>query len=278
MTPESPLPWLTVVQGEAPLIVSIPHTGTEIPSEYEASLVSPWLSRKDADWWIDRLYDFAAGLGATVVRTATSRSVIDVNRDPSGISLYPGQATTELCPTTTFDGEPLYRVGTEPSDHAIAERRERFFDPYHATLREEVRRLRARHADIVVYDCHSIRSVIPRLFEGTLPHFNIGTNSGASCAPALTRAVEGLCAESGFTHVVNGRFKGGYITRSLGRPDAGVHAIQMELACRGYMKEPLGPVTESRWPAPYDETAAAPMRAVLVRVLDACLTFARNNT
>jgi N-formylglutamate deformylase len=277
MTPASPLPWLTVARGEAPLIVSIPHTGTVIPSDYETGLVSPWLSRKDADWWIERLYDFVAGLGATLVRTTISRTVIDVNRDPSGVSLYPGQATTELCPTTTFDGEPLYHAGAEPSEQAIAERRKRFFDPYHATLQAEVERLRAQHAAIVIYDCHSIRSVIPRLFEGTLPHFNIGTNSGASCAPALSRAVEGLCAESGFTHVVNGRFKGGHITRSLGKPDAGVHAIQMELACRGYMKEPLGPVTENRWPTPYDETEAAPMRAVLARILDACLTFARNN-
>ncbi|HEV2564938.1 MAG TPA: N-formylglutamate deformylase [Microvirga sp.] len=268
--------WLTVIRGEAPLVVSLPHTGTEIPAAYERGLVSPWLARKDADWWIERLYDYAPSLSATVIRTNISRTVIDVNRDPSGVSLYPGQATTELCPTTTFDGEPLYEPGAEPTAEEIAERRARFFDPYHATLRAEIERLRATHGNVVVYDCHSIRSIIPRLFDGTLPHFNIGTNGGATCAPALIDAIEAICAGSGFSHVVNGRFKGGYITRSLGRPEAGVHAVQMELACRGYMNEPLGSVSEGTWPTSYDESYAAPMRAALTRILQTCLTFAQS--
>ncbi|WP_262028542.1 N-formylglutamate deformylase [Microvirga sp. Mcv34] len=267
--------WLTVTRGDAPLVVSLPHTGTDIPDAYARGLVSPWLARKDADWWIERLYDFAAGLGATVIRTAISRTVIDVNRDPSGVSLYPGQATTELCPTTTFDGEPLYEPGAEPTADEIAERRARFFDPYHAALRAEIERLRARHDSVVVYDCHSIRSVIPRLFDGALPHFNIGTNIGASCAPSLSADIESICAESGLSHVVNGRFKGGYITRSLGRPAEGVHAVQMELACRGYMREPLGSVSEGEWPSAYDANYAAPMRATLTRILQTCLTFAQ---
>jgi N-formylglutamate deformylase len=226
--------------------------------------------------WIEQLYDFASDLGATVIRTTISRTIIDVNRDPSGASLYPGQATTELCPTTTFDGEPLYQPGTEPTMEEIAERRVRFFDPYHATLRAEIERLRSKHASVVVYDCHSIRSVIPRLFDGTLPHFNIGTNGGATCAPALSDAIEKICVGSGFSHVVNGRFKGGYITRSLGRPEAGVHAVQMELACRGYMREPLGPVAEGQWPTAYDEDYAAPMRSALTLILQTCLTFAQS--
>src|SRR5215217_4524821 len=205
--------WLTVTRGDAPLVVSLPHTGTEIPAAYERGLVSPWLARKDADWRIEKLYDFAAGLGATVIRTTISRTVIDVNRDPSGVSLYPGQATTELCPTTTFDGEPLYEPGTEPTEDEIAERRVRFFDPYHATLRAEINRLQARHATVVVYDCHSIRSVIPRLFDGTLPHFNIGTNGGTTCDPGLREVVAEACGRTGESLVVDGRFKGGWITR-----------------------------------------------------------------
>ena len=111
--------WLTVQRGSAPLVVTMPHTGTELVAGIESGLVSSWLARKDADWWIDKLYDFAGGLGATVVRTAISRTVIDVNRDPSGVSLYPGQATTELCPTTTFDGELLYRAGYAPDANEI---------------------------------------------------------------------------------------------------------------------------------------------------------------
>ncbi len=269
-------PFLTLRQGQAPLLVSIPHTGTDIPAELESRLVSPWLARKDADWWIERLYDFAADLDATILRTTISRTVIDVNRDPSGASLYPGQATTELCPTTTFDGEPLYRDGEALSELDVASRRSRFFAPYHQALAAEIERLRSLHPRVVVYDCHSIRSVIPRLFDGELPLFNIGTNAGASCDPALQRLVEESCAATGFPWVANGRFKGGWITRRYGRPEAGVHAVQMELACRGYMREPIGPVTEATWPTPYDPDYAAPMRTALSALFQSLIAWARS--
>jgi N-formylglutamate amidohydrolase len=157
--------WLQVTRGDAPLLVSIPHTGLDL-MDIEPQLVSPWLARKDADWWIEQLYDFVKDLGATVVRTNISRSVIDVNRDPSGASLYPGMATTELCPSTTFDGEPLYQSGAAPTAKEIARRRHAYFDPYHETLSNELARLRTRHPRIALYDCHSIRSIIPRLFDG----------------------------------------------------------------------------------------------------------------
>jgi N-formylglutamate deformylase len=271
MTPD----WLEVRQGDAPLVVSFPHTGTDLPPEIEPRLISPWLARKDADWWVDRLYGFAADLGATTVRTRISRSVIDVNRDPSGASLYPGQATTELCPTTTFDGELLWRQGEAPDAAEIVRRRETWFAPYHAALDGELRRLRARHPKVALYDAHSIRSVVPRLFEGELPNFNLGDNSGVSCDPALTRAIEALCDASPFSRVTDGRFKGGWITRRYGRPAEGVHAIQMELACRGYMDDPAVPPTPETWPGAYSDARAAPMRAVLTDVLKACLAFAR---
>jgi N-formylglutamate deformylase len=265
--------WLNVVRGDAPLLVSLPHTGAEL-GPIESRLVSPWLARKDADWHIDRLYDFAGALDATVVRTAMSRTVIDVNRDPSGASLYPGQATTELCPVTTFDGEALYREGDAPALGEIAERRTRWFDPYHAAIREEIVRLRARHDHVVLYDCHSIRSVIPRLFEGELPVFNLGTNSGASADPALSDAVVAIMTSSGQPFVANGRFKGGWITRAYGDPSDGVHALQMELACRSYMREPaeIGP---DNWPSPYDPEFAAPMRRTLTKILRTALGWAR---
>jgi N-formylglutamate deformylase len=274
VSPQIEPQWLTVQRGSAPLVVTMPHTGTDLIPEIEASVESPWLARKDADWWIHRLYGFAADLGATVIRTTISRTVIDANRDPSGVSLYPGQATTELCPTTTFDGELLYRAGYAPDANEIARRRRVYFEPYHHALTAEVARLRAQHPKVVVYDCHSIRSRIPRLFAGDLPNFNIGTNSGASCSPALTASIEALCAETDFAHIVNGRFKGGYTTRHHGRPADSVHAVQMELACRGYMREPLGEVTPANWPVDYDEKFAAPMRVVLERILTACIEFA----
>ncbi len=267
--------WLQIHRGDAPLVVSFPHTGTELPAGIAARLISPWLARKDADWWIEQLYDFAPSLGATTIRTAMSRTVIDVNRDPSGASLYPGQATTALCPTTTFDGEPLYRTG-EPDRAEIDKRRAEYFDPYHAALNAELDRLRAIHGKVVLYEAHSIRSTIPRLFDDLLPNFNIGTNSGASCDPALTAAVEAACGASEFSRVTNGRFKGGWTTRHYGRSENGVHAIQMELACRGYMDEPPGLLTSLIWPTPYTPERAAPMRAALVNVLNACLDFAKS--
>ena len=267
--------WLSVSRGDAPLILSMPHTGTNLGALSDR-FISLWRARKDTDWWVERLYDFASDLRATTVRTNLSRSIIDVNRDPSGASLYPGQVTTGLCPLTTFDGESLYRSGDEPSVVEITERRAMFYDPYHIALSAEIERLRKSHPRIVVYDCHSIRSNIPHLFEGALPNFNIGTNSGASCDPALTAAVEVVCKGTPFSAVVNGRFKGGYITRSSGCPDQGVHAIQMELACRGYLREISGPVTEDEWPVNYDEDFAAPMSAALKDILKACLDFATN--
>src|SRR5262245_25716259 len=191
-----PETWLTVKRGQAPLLVSFPHTGVSVPAECAADLISFPLARHDADWHIDKLYAFAAELGATTVHTALSRTVIDVNRDPSGVSLYPGRATTGLVPTETFDGRPLYREGAVPTVEEIERRKRLYFAPYHAALAEALERLLARHTRVVLYDCHSIRSVIPRLFPGELPVFNIGTHDGAACDPALAAAVASICGAS----------------------------------------------------------------------------------
>jgi formiminoglutamase len=264
--------WLHIHRGTAPLVLGMPHTGIHIPEDLLPRYVSPWRARKDADWWIDRLYAFAEDMDATIVRTSISRSVIDVNRDPSGASLYPGQTTTELCPTTTFDGEPLYLAGAEPDDVEIGERRDRWLTPYHAALTAELARLRDQHGHVVLYDCHSIRSHMPRLFAGELPQFNLGTNNGVTCDSTLERGVEQACAATGLSLVINGRFRGGYTTRHHGRPDMGIHAIQMELACRGYVDEPDTP-DESNWPTPWDSARAAPLAEHLRHILAACLDW-----
>lgn len=264
--------WLHVWRADTPLILAMPHGGTSIPAALADRHVSPWAARRDADWHIAELYADLAE--ATIVATDISRSVIDVNRDPSGASLYPGQATTELCPTTDFDGAPLYRDGAAPDAAEIAQRRAAWFDPYHAALAGEIARLRARHDRVVVYDCHSIRSRIPRLFDGELPELNIGTNGGATCDPALREAVAGVVAASGRSHVVDGRFRGGWTTRHHGRPADGIHAIQMETAIRAYLREPEGAVAPANWPPIWDADHAAPLRATLRAVLDAALRFA----
>jgi formiminoglutamase len=266
--------WLECRQGHAPLILSLPHTGTEIPGAIEARLVSPWLARKDTDWHVERLYDFASRLDATILRTRVSRTVIDVNRDPSGASLYPGRATTELCPTTTFDGEPLYRPGKAPAAEEVLRRRAEWFDPYHATLSDQVARLRTTHARVVVFDAHSIRSDVPRLFEGTLPHFNIGTYGGRSCDGELPAALAAAVGAARFQHVTDGRFEGGYITRHHGSPREGVHAVQLEMAILTYLDEPSRPPDEANWPPAYEAGRASAAREVLMRILQACLDFA----
>jgi N-formylglutamate deformylase len=271
------LPWLDVVRGTAPLVVSLPHTGTEIPPDIDVDLVDSRLARRDCDWWIERLYDFAADMGATVIRTRMSRTVIDVNRDPSGQSLYPGQATTDLVPKTTFDGDALWKVGRSPDALETERRKTLFFEPYHAAIAAEIAAARSCSKSVVLYDCHSIRSVVPRLFDGKLPQFNIGTNGGVTCAPVLQSAIADLCAASGFSHVLNGRFKGGYITRHHAAPEAGIHAVQMELACRGYMREPIDDFSDANWPTPYDPAYAKPLQDVLKHILAACLSFAKRD-
>ena len=261
--------WLEVQRGTAPLVVAFPHGGHDLAG-LEPRFVSPWLARRDADWHIAELYQFVRALGATTVATQISRAVIDVNSDPSGASLYPGRATTELCPTTTFDGGPLY-AGASPDTAEIAERRARWFDPYHAALGAELARLRAVHPRVVLYDAHSIRSRIPRLFDGELPQFNLGTNGGVTCAPELEAALVNECAASGQSHVSNGRFKGGWTTRRYGAPQQGVHAVQMELAMRGYLTEPAEP-TSANWPVPLNPVR--PIAPTLQALIGACLIFA----
>lgn len=264
---------ITVQRRETPLILAMPHGGTFIPSDMQAQFVSPWMATRDADWHIAELYDGLAE--ATIISTSVSRSVIDVNRDPSGASLYPGQATTELCPTTTFDGEPLYRQGANLADNEIAERRAKWFAPYHAALQAEIERLRKKHSHVVIYDCHSIRSHIPRLFHGILAELNIGTNGGTSCDPALCAAVAEAGVASQRSAVVDGRFRGGWTTRHYGRPSDGIHAIQMELAMRAYLREPDGPIDPGNWPPAFDSGFAGPLRADLARILSVALNFAK---
>jgi N-formylglutamate deformylase len=226
-----------VHRGTLPIVLGLPHTGTWLPDDAAERLNETGWALADTDWHIDRLY---GGLlpGVSTVRATFHRYAIDANRDPSGASLYPGQNTTGLCPLTDFDGRPLYAPGAEPDEAEIARRRDAYHAPYHAALAAEIERVRAEHGIAILYDCHSIRSVIPFLFDGTLPDFNIGTDGGRTCAPEIESAVTETCATAGgYTSILNGRFKGGWTTRHYGRPEAGVHAIQMELAQSAYMDE-----------------------------------------
>lgn len=229
---------LRLHRGRAPLLVSLPHDGSHIPEALAARMTPEARQAPDTDWFVSRLYDFARGLGASVLVPTHSRYVVDLNRPPDDTSLYPGQNTTGLCPAVRFDGGPVYLPGQTPSADEIAERVERHWRPYHAALAEEIARLQAAHGRVLLWEGHSIRAVVPFLFEGRLPDLNLGTAAGASCAPATQARLEAvLSAQSAYSHVVNGRFKGGYITRHYGRPGAGVEAVQLELAQTTYMDD-----------------------------------------
>ena len=252
-------------RGDSPVVLGLPHTGTHVPSEIFDRLTPLGKTLSDTDWHIELLY---GGLleNATSVRATFHRYVIDANRDPSGASLYPGQNTTGLVPFTDFDGRPLWYEN--PGDHEIEERRERYHAPYHAALQAELKRVKSIHGVAILYDCHSIRSHIPFLFEGKLPDFNIGTNEGVTCAPVIEKAVADICANAaGYTSILNGRFKGGWTTRHYGRPADGLHAIQMELAQSTHLE------TESL-PFAYDEAKAAVLRLHLKGILETLETLA----
>ncbi|OCW56497.1 N-formylglutamate deformylase [Hoeflea olei] len=251
---------VTINRGEGPVILAFPHTGTDLNADTAAALNAEGALLRDTDWHIHELYaDLLPGV--TTVRALFHRYVIDANRDPSGESLYPGQNTTGLCPTITFDNVPIYQAGREPDAVEIKRRHDAFHAVYHRALAAEIDRVKAIHGVAVLYDCHSIRSEIPFLFEGRLPDFNIGTNNSTTCAPEIEKAVADICADAGgYTSVLNGRFKGGWTTRYYGRPADGVHAIQMELAQASHLaaEEP---------PFAYDPERAGKLRVHLKTIL-----------
>lgn len=256
-----------IAQGSSPVILGLPHTGTHVPPDVWEKLNHEGKRLRDADWHIHRLYD---GLlpDVTTVRATFHRYVIDANRDPSGESLYPGQNTTGLIPLTDFDERPIWKEGSEPDAEETARRLKTFHRPYHAALAGEIERVRALHGVAILYDCHSIRSVCPFLFEGRLPDFNIGTNGGATCARQFEEATMSICnAAEGYASVLNGRFRGGWTTRHYGRPDEKVHAIQMELTQATHL-------TAEAPPFAYDAVKADRLRVHLRSILERLDTIA----
>lgn len=249
---------ISVVQGDGPILLGMPHGGIWLPDEVATGLNARGRLLADADWHIRRVYE---GLlpSATIVAANFHRYLIDANRDPSGQSLYPGQNTTEICPTTDFDGEPIWEEGHAPDAAEIARRIEQWHRPYHAAIEAELARIKAKHGAAILYDCHSIRPVAPFLFEGRLPDFNIGSDGGKTCAASIEQAVAEICEATGQTMVVNGRFKGGWTTRHYARPEEGIHCIQMELAQDLYMD--LDP------PFGFDEVKAERLRETLGTIL-----------
>jgi N-formylglutamate amidohydrolase len=253
-------------RGDSPLIVNVPHAGTLVPDAVGSRLTLAARALPDTDWHVEKLYEFAPKAGVTLLTATQSRYVVDLNRDPSGAELYAGADNTELCPTRTFADEPIYAHGKAPTPDEVTQRTVTHFLPYHQALAAEVKRVQSMHGYALLLDGHSIRGEVPRFFAGRLPDLNLGTASGASCALELQAAAVSVIAHApGFTHVVNGRFKGGWITRHYGRPHDGVHALQLEMAQRCYMDEAP--------PYTWDPSRATPLVDVLHRLVDALVAW-----
>ena len=255
----------TLHRGSSPLLLSVPHTGTALPEGLRERLVPRAAGVEDTDWHLERLYAFASELGASLIVPRYSRYAIDLNRPREDTPMYAGVNNTGLVPLNFFSGEALYRAGQEPDAAEIAARAARYWQPYHDALAAELARLRSLHGHAVLFDAHSIKSELPWLFEGTLPHLNLGTANGASCAPGLATALESvLAAQQRFSHVSNGRFKGGYITRRHGRPAERVHAVQLEMSWRCYLDESR----PHEWRAERAAEVAPLLRALVQAMID----------
>jgi N-formylglutamate amidohydrolase len=254
--------------GDTPLLISVPHCGVGIPPKISSRMTRSALLRPDTDWHVEKLYDFAPGLGAGLMTANLSRYVVDLNRDPHGQPLYPGADNSELVPLRTFASEPIYLQGEEPDDADIDSRRELYWRPYHACISAELERLHERFGVAVLWDAHSIASRVPRFFKGRLADLNLGSAGGASAAAPLIRQVFDLIQDSArFSSVLDGRFTGGYITRHYGQPELGVHALQLEMAEIAYMEE--------GYPYTYDPARAEPLRSLLRSVVGTLLEWAQ---
>jgi N-formylglutamate deformylase len=257
-------------QGSTPLLISMPHVGTTIPTEVAAQMLPVAQEKADTDWHLALLYNMAQELGASTLIAEHSRYVIDLNRAPDNANLYPGQDTTGLCPVDTFAKQPLYLPDQLPTDAEIQRRIQTYWQPYHQQLQAELARLQRQHRRVVLWDAHSIASVVPRFFDGRLPDLNFGTADQKSCAPALQQRLAACLQYSAdaqrYSHVFNGRFKGGYITRQYGQPAQHIHAVQLEMSQRVYMNEAA--------PYAYRPDLAQQVQGLLRQLLQQCIDWA----
>jgi len=254
-----------LIAGNGPLLISLPHVGTAIPSDQQHRYTERALRVEDTDWFLDRLYAFASALGASLLVPTCNRYLIDLNRPLQDTPMYAGRNNTELCPTRHFTGEPVYRAGLEPDEAEIARRVQTYWRPYHDTVQRTLQQLKRTHGHAVLFDAHSIKSELPWLFEGQLPHMNLGTVDGHSCEPLLRdRLAADFGAQSRYSHVVDQRFKGGHITRHFGQPQDGIHAVQLEMCWRAYMQES---------PPQWDDGIAAEVTPLLRQVVQTLLNW-----
>ena len=222
------------------MLISVPHAGTGLPAGMSQDLNQDARELPDTDWFVDRLYSFAAGLGAGMLIARTSRVVVDLNRPADDQPLYDAAQTslmTGVVPMQCFSGAAVYVPGKEPSETEIAARLEQYWHPYHRRLQAALHQICARHGHAVLLDAHSIRAEVPLLFDGVLPDLNLGSNGGRSAAADLLDYVAACLRGASWSVAVDGRFKGGFITRHYGQPVQRIHALQLEIAQHCYMHE-----------------------------------------
>lgn len=227
----------TLNRGTTPLLVSIPHDGRALMPGQSCDMTETGQAIPDTDWHVRQLYSFASGMGASVIAANYSRYVVDLNRAADDAALYEGQLSTGLCPVQTFAGESLYRNDEPITARERARRVQTYWRPYHDKIQETLGELKEEFGYALLWDGHSIKSEVPGLFDGVLPDLSFGTNDGESCAESTLEAVLDSAGAGKYSFVSNGRFKGGYITRTYGNPAEKVQAVQLELAQRIYMDE-----------------------------------------
>ncbi len=252
--------------GDTPLLISVPHDGRDIPADIQLRMTDTGRQIPDTDWHVAKLYDFASSIGASAIVANYSRYVVDLNRAAEDVNLYPGQVATGLCPEHTFDGAAIYQSGGVDEDDKNA-RIETYWRPYHEKIETTLTTMCEQHGYALLWDAHSIPSIVPRLFAGELPVLNLGSNKSTSCASSIEAAVAKSLSRSPFSNVVNGRFKGGHITRHFGDPGNNIHALQLEIAQRAYMDEATGV---------YDEDRATRLRGTLMELLETYLDAAKS--
>lgn len=259
--------------GKLPVLVSFPHSSTNIPENLQPNYSEAGAQTPDTDWDLPKLYQIESSenpfADVSLIHANFSRFVIDANRPTDGTNLYPGKPTPELCPTTCFDGSPVYRSGQEPDQKEIAERIEKFWQPYHDKIRQELQRMKSEFGVAVLFDAHSILSKVPRLFDGVLPNFNMGTAAGQAASSSLEQEIkEVLVGEEKYSSVFNGRFIGGFITRNFGDPDKNIHAVQLELTQSSYMNETTGEFSAEK---------ANRVRPVIFKMIQAIINWTKTH-
>lgn len=223
---------------KVPILLSVPHCGTQFPDELKGDFM-PELAKApdDTDWFVDELYNFASTYGIDIVSAKYSRWVVDLNRDPKSKPLYnDGRIITGLCTTTDFHGNSIYKQN-EPDENEIRRRVDLYYTPYHNKIQEMLDALKKEFGKVLLWDAHSIRQFVPTIRKEKFPDLILGSSDETSAHAGLIQAALDGLGTGTYELSHNHPFKGGQITRSFGRPSENQHALQLEMNKILYMDD-----------------------------------------